>query len=122
MTSHSRSPEKENYRTQQDGTLPLLSARNRTNASGFPMPGGNDRMAMSATRFNATNRSPSMPHGANSTISSNLPAFRITKTSIPDKGSLKSAYITSARLDDLMRKPNHKRNSEKFNRELHAKQ
>lgn len=98
--------------------MPVLSARNKTSGSGFGTI--NDRMAASASRFH-TNRSPSMPGAANSTISSNLPAFRITKSSIPDKGSLKSQYITRDRLDNLMRQPNHKPNSEKFNKDMHAK-
>jgi hypothetical protein len=109
-----------NYNTEsgigRDVNLPMLSARNKTNGSSFGLP--QDRFAMSASRFN-TNRSPSMP--MNSTMSSNMPAFRITKTSIPDKGSMKSAYITSDRLNSLMRAPNHKPASEKFNPEYHCK-
>ena len=46
-----------------------------------------------------------------------MPAFRITKSSIPEKGTMRSKYGTQDRLDSLMRRPNHKSGTKKFDPE-----
>ena len=43
-----------------------------------------------------------------------MPAFRVVRSNIPDKGTLRSAYNTRERLDSLMRRPPHKSGTTKF--------
>ena len=46
-----------------------------------------------------------------------VPAFKITKNNIPEKGSIRSAYNTRERIETLMRRPPHKEGAGKFDPE-----